>query len=196
MRSNVECRRCGCGSIIGLRESCPKCVAAQRARLHAQRVGNTETYAWCSASYDNGQSADRYTVRGYDEVAMFDAGKYEAMIAACDKRIARLVYVGTPSPKPLPPTPVPVGGLSHLAAGFPPAIGEVVSWDIAKADMQARPEARYRERYRERDKSDVYAGQYATRFIGGECWHGDPGEGWPCANSELSRERLVWAREA
>lgn len=55
MRSNVEQRRCGCGNIIGLRESCARCADKARARLHAERVGHRE--GWRSYRGD-GSSLD------------------------------------------------------------------------------------------------------------------------------------------
>lgn len=42
MRSKTEYRRCGCGAILSLRESCSRCASAERARLHAQGIGHKE----------------------------------------------------------------------------------------------------------------------------------------------------------
>lgn len=179
MRSNVECRRCGCGSIIGLRESCTKCAAAQRARLHAEGVAGKERRG--SGMYDNGSMVGRWFIQGFHDSP--EQQRRHAVDAACKKlagreppkvhtriegswveppqecknscgaqhwddavgcnkcgttwaRYARAPKLGRlVPPRPLPPTPVPVST---------PAIGEVVSWEVAKADMQARPEARYK----------------------------------------------------
>jgi hypothetical protein len=124
-------RRCGCGLILGVRESCAKCTAAQRARLHAGGVGHMEESWKAGVLYDSGQRAvDPATLPGtpeYERVYGVDA-KYTRLIAACDARISRLVREQACLAKPE----------SKL-----PAIGEVVSWSVAKADMQARPEARY-----------------------------------------------------
>jgi len=35
-------RRCGCGQLLALRESCPVCATAARARLHAAGVATSE----------------------------------------------------------------------------------------------------------------------------------------------------------
>lgn len=42
MRSKVEYRRCGCGQLIGLRESCARCADKRRAELHAGGVAGSE----------------------------------------------------------------------------------------------------------------------------------------------------------
>jgi hypothetical protein len=44
MRSKTEYRRCGCGNLIGLRESCARCADKRRAELHASGVGHRECW--------------------------------------------------------------------------------------------------------------------------------------------------------
>ena len=43
--ADVFTRRCGCGNLIGLRESCPRCAAEKRAALHAVGIGTREFVA-------------------------------------------------------------------------------------------------------------------------------------------------------
>jgi hypothetical protein len=52
MRSNVEWRRCPCGNLVGLRESCARCADKRRAELHASGLCNAERPR---QPYDNGQ---------------------------------------------------------------------------------------------------------------------------------------------
>lgn len=42
MRSNVEWKRCPCGNLTGLRESCVRCASAARARLHEAGIARDE----------------------------------------------------------------------------------------------------------------------------------------------------------
>jgi hypothetical protein len=81
-------------------------------------------------------------------------------------------------PRPLPPTPVPVST---------PAIGEVVSWEVAKADMQARPEARYR----------MHMNNHLYRVADGVVMGSEEGRGaWEQAPANHSLARCRFVRES
>lgn len=187
MRSNVECRRCGCGAIVGLRESCPKCAAAQRVRLHADGVGDSEGREIPSLSMWAGKELLRKDTPP-DEPVRYSislADRYEGIIEAAvaqlkyDKELDDMYAFAEELEAQLQQAKVAnqrgvidaaladvavagvdwgredggaiVTGVRHPDGTFEltghfqiPAIGEVVSWEVAKADMQARPEASYK----------------------------------------------------
>jgi hypothetical protein len=81
MRSNMECRRCGCGSILSLRESCARCADKRRAELHASGLGSVERPR---QSYDNGQHQGNATLykkpRTGERPAWLDAGGINSVV--------------------------------------------------------------------------------------------------------------------
>jgi hypothetical protein len=131
MRSNVEQRRCGCGSIIGLRESCLVCTSRRRAELHAAGYCRSDG---TGQPYDCGKPSpdvDALVDWAIGEARKLGLSGHEADAFINRQVASEVAGDAVRPPKPLPPWPIP-------------AIGETCSYEVALRDMQARPEARYR----------------------------------------------------
>lgn len=119
MRSNVETRMCkACNAPLALRESCARCADKARARLHAEGKAGKERKSW--QAYDNGSEVGRWFIPGFHST-------FGVPLSEADKLIedgALELVNSTPKHEP-------------------PPVGAEVSYEVALADMQRRPEARY-----------------------------------------------------
>jgi hypothetical protein len=177
MRAKHEWRTCGCGQQIRLRESCKRCADAARARLHAEgfcrRDGTGQPYdcgkpplgprpAWARLKLPSGRAVSVTPAPGVDvvldEVAMY---KPPTVTHEQMRDAVRHVYGYEWADALQPP-------VKHE----PPPVGAEVSYEVALADMQRRPDARYMSSEEKltykHDGADLF---YYCTFLGG--WDGN-----------------------
>lgn len=155
MSENVLQKRCGCGALHGLRESCSRCADRQRSVLHASGVATMRGQEHCGHPEEHWRrDTDRCGLCGVAGYAAIRAGKHPHAKSWADLKLPErgfgngrrsdgsVVLDEVAEYKPLP-SEAERRVREHFCEHEPPAIGEHVSYERAKADMQARPEARY-----------------------------------------------------